>query len=102
VISFTAYEVPSFCHECGHPYPWIQNSIDAMMELMEFENAFTDRDKEEMKNALIDISNESSKTELGVTKIKKAIHQVSPTMKDIFIRIIINIASEKVKRDLGL
>jgi len=102
LVDFSEDKAPSFCHECGKPYPWIENSINAMIELMEYEGTFTDDDKEDMKKAIVDISNDSSRTELGVLKIKKAYKHISPEMKKIFTNIISTIVAEKAKQELGL
>ena len=102
IVNCTPYEVPPFCYNCGNPYPSIQNSIDGMMELMELEASFNESEKQEMQKALLDISNDSSRTEIGVLKVKKMYKKISPTTKNIFTNIVVNIATEKAKQELGL
>jgi hypothetical protein len=32
--SAAAYECPSFCHRCGHPYPWMDDKLRTAHELL--------------------------------------------------------------------
>jgi hypothetical protein len=49
------YEPPKFCYKCGKPFPWTKAKLDAVRELVEFEDKLTAKEKELFKNSLDDI-----------------------------------------------
>ena len=59
------YEIPKWCYECGKPYPWTLEKLQAAKELTnEIEN-LTDDEKELLKTSLEDIVSDNPRTQLG-------------------------------------
>lgn len=46
------YQVPSFCHKCGTPYPWMQDRLDTARELLWHDDKLSIEDRESLWNLL--------------------------------------------------
>ena len=41
----TLSDIPNFCHNCGSAYPWTEKSVEAIQELLEFEDNLNEEEK---------------------------------------------------------
>jgi hypothetical protein len=99
-VLITEYIVPKFCYKCGRPFPWTKAKLDAVRELVEFEEKITTKEKELLKNSLDDIIAENPKTEMAAIKFKHIMAKVGQETAKALRDIIVDIASETAKKIL--
>lgn len=87
---------PSYCHNCGKPYPWTKASQDAAIELAKFLDipeleALFSKDMEHL-------SSETPKTQVVALKVKAYAEKAGVTVKEMFRGILIEVLAEAAKR----
>jgi len=90
-------QIPSYCHNCGKAFPWLQKSFEAVEELLETEDIDID-DKKSIINSINEITKETSKTESSVLKIKKFATKIGSDTYDAIYKIAIDISSEMARK----
>ena len=98
-IRIEELNTPSFCINCGSPYPWTESKLQAAKELAE-ELELTSEEKEILLNSIMDIVKETPKTEVAITRFKKIMLKMGKETSDIFRNLLIDIVSETVKKML--
>jgi len=99
-FGFPDYHAPSFCDNCGQPYPWTQSKKQAASELIDFADQLNATEKDELKGSIDDLIKDTPKTALAQMKFKKyaskAGSEIAKGLKDILIDIV----SETVKKSI--
>ena len=93
-------DVPSFCSECGKPYPWTSKRLAAAKILVEETENLDEQDKLLMKASLDDISTNSPMTEVAVVRIKKFLRKIPGAAGEALKRAAIDVASDAAKKIL--
>src|SRR5690606_32823884 len=62
------YHKPSYCYNCGYPFPWTEQLINNAVELIALDEELTDEQKEILKNALPDLIVETPSTPVATAK----------------------------------
>jgi len=98
--SFTSSQspAPSFCHNCGKPYPWVESKLKAARELSDETENLTDDERESLKKSLDDIIRDTPQTPLATTRFKKLAAKAGKVAADGLRDILIDIASEAAKK----
>lgn len=94
------YERPSYCHECGHPFPWTSKIIENAVELVSLDDNLPNNHKEIIKLALPDLLVETPTTPLAVAKYRKYITSAQDFVKDGLKNLMFDIVNETVKKSL--
>lgn len=94
IIGFSDTPIPSYCHNCGKPYPWTQAKLEALDEMVDLMDELNETEKEALKKSGREISIEGPKTEVGVAKIRKYLGKVGSTIGDTAKEVFVQIASE--------
>ena len=89
---------PSFCHECGRPYPWIEAKLKAAQELSDELDNLSPEERNLLKRSLDDIVRETPQTTVAVTRFKKLVAKAGPVAADGFRKILVDVLSEAVKK----
>lgn len=101
VIGF-AYLPPSYCHECGVPYPWRAKEIEAAEELIDLADHLTDSERAALKADLSSLTVQSPRTEVAIVRMRqfltRAKNEAGPAMRTLLT----SIATDAVKKSLGL
>ena len=93
---------PSYCHECGNPYPWTAERIKALKEMVEY-SELDAKDKKEFLDNIEIIASDSPRTSLAAIKIKSiGLKLANGLWNDVAKPIIVEIASETAKKTMGL
>lgn len=101
VIGFgTRYEAPSFCHECGKPYPWTEQVITNAIELLSLDEDLLDEHKEIIKSTFPDLVVETPVTPVAVAKYKKYMPKAAEYVQNGVKSIFIDVVSEAVKKSI--
>ena len=94
------YHTPSFCHECGKPYPWTEMKIEAARELAQELEGLTPEEKEALTKSIDDIVSDSPRTALGATRFKKIMMKVGKEGVSALKNILVDIVSEAAKKTI--
>lgn len=94
------YDPPSFCFNCGVPFPWTVTKLAAAKELTDELDGVSDDDKEKLKGALDDISREGPRSEVGAARIKKILKKTGTGVGNALYKIAVDVGSEAAKKIL--
>lgn len=96
------FPAPTFCHDCGAPYPWTEKGLEAARELVSELEGLTEDEKAVLAKDLDDIIAETPRTTVAATKWKEVLGKVGSEAALAFREIFIEIASEPARKVLGL
>ena len=91
---------PSFCHECGKPYPWTERRLTAAKELADEMDGLTDDDKLKLRGALDDLAKEGPKTEPAKFRFKQIMKKVGGDGYEMMKKVVTDIVSESVRKSI--
>ncbi|SHK46137.1 DUF2321 domain-containing protein [Tepidibacter formicigenes] len=100
----TMHTTPAYCHNCGEPYPWTKTALESAKLLINEDENLNQLEKQQFCESLPDLLVESPtpKTKVAVARFRKFLNKVaiytSEGIKDIFV----DIASETIKKSLGI
>lgn len=94
------YIVPSFCINCGQPYPWTKSKLQAAHELAQEIENISDEDRIVLQKSIDDLVKDSPSTPVAVTKFKKIMVKVGQTTAGMFREILVDVLSEAAKKAL--
>lgn len=102
VIGSEKASAPAYCHNCGEPFPWTTDALEATRMLIDEEADLNVEERENLKLSLPDLIAETPKTILATTRVKKAFMKGSEFFKDGLKQFVIDFACAVVKSQLGL
>src|SRR5258708_343098 len=70
------YDLPSFCHECGNPYPWTSRSIAAATEYADLIGELSDAEKSELKKDIDELVKEGPRTVIAASRFRKSMKKM--------------------------
>jgi len=89
---------PSYCHECGIPYPWTAEKINAAMEMVDELDGLNEEEIVQLKGTLADISQDTSRTEVATFRFKKLLAKAGKEAGGVLRNIVVDVASETAKK----
>lgn len=95
------YKVPSYCPDCGKPYPWTKVAIEATVYMLEESDLAPDEQKK-LIEVIPDVFTETPKTQLASIRYKKAIAGAGNFVADGLREFAITFGCEMFKHHLGL
>jgi hypothetical protein len=100
-LVLSSYHPPSFCHERGKPMPWTAQAIAAAHELTDESDLSAD-DKQTLKSAIVELTVDTPKTELASIRYKKLLAKAGPAIGSAMNKIVVTVATEAVKKAMGI
>lgn len=100
VIGFFNYNRPSYCHNCGNPYPWTASSLEAARELADELENLSPEERRQLKDSFPDLVKNTPKTAVAETRYKKLIKKAGAEAYDGMKSVLIDVVSEAVKKSL--
>ncbi len=97
-----SWTLSAYCHACGKPYPWTQRRAEAIQEMLDELDGLTDEDREKLKKSIPDIIADTPKSETAALRFKKAITKVGQAGGKMLMDVLTNVATEAVKKSMGL
>lgn len=91
----------SFCAECGNPYPWTERQIQAVRDLADEIVSVDPAEIDRAKEAFISLTSDTPQTTVAVVRVKKMLEKASPAVGGAIRDILVNIATDAVKRAFG-
>lgn len=98
----SAYSAPSYCDKCGKPYPWVEEKLKALDEMIDLMDELDELEKKDLKQSTRDVTTDNPRTHLAALKIKKFGLKIKSEMYDVLKRILVEIAVEAAKQQIGL
>ena len=92
------YSPPSFCFNCGRPFPWTAAKIEAAKELAEELDELQPSEREVLKAAIGDLSSDTPRTELAAHRYTKILQQAGSGARTALTSIMTEIATEAAKK----
>jgi len=100
-VCLEEYKVPPYCHNCGEAYPWTLAAMEGATEIIIEADGCSDEDKEKLANSLPYIMMETPKTQLAITRIKKALLVVDEFTADAIRQFALAYGCDLTKREIG-
>lgn len=99
VISFGGgYEPPSFCFNCGNPFPWTQRKLEAAVELVQAGGKLTDEELSQFRKDLGDLVKNSPRVQVASLRFKQTMSKVGTSVASSVRDIVIDVLSEAAKK----
>jgi len=92
---------PSFCPDCGKPYPWTKAKLKAAKELADLLEGLSPEERVILKKSLDDIIRDTPQAAVAANKIKILVAKVAKVSKiaaEQLRQLIVDIASETAKK----
>ena len=86
----TNYTSPSYCSNCGKPFPWTEAKIKTFKELIDEHSNLAPQEKENIKKDIYDIAKETPRSPLAITRFKKLGKKIGEEGR----KLVVDIASE--------
>ena len=102
VIAIPNFDVPAYCYKCGEPFPWTETALQAAKELTDEIEGLSEGEREKAKGSLVEITRDTLQTELAVVRVKKLLARAGPTIGQALKEIIVAVATEGARKQLGL
>lgn len=96
-IGFTT-PAPSYCPECGTPFPWTIASIEAVRELAELDDELDSEDVEVLVSSAEGAMTENPKTKVAAMRAKKVLDKAGKTTMSAIRDLLIDVLAESAKR----
>jgi hypothetical protein len=93
-----SYKRPSFCHNCGKPYPWTEASLKAAQELSDELDSLSPEERSMLKKSLDEIVWDTPGTTVAATRFKKLIAKAGQVAANGFRDILVDVLSEATKK----
>jgi hypothetical protein len=95
-------ERPSYCCACGKPFPWTEIALTCAREYTDELEELTAEEKEALKATFDDLTVETARTGLAVSRFQKLLRKISPGVGDTLKKIITDVAVEAVRKSMGV
>lgn len=92
---------PSYCGQCGKPFPWTATALQAAKEFTD-ELDLSSEEKTSLKATLDELTVDSPRTELAVHRFKKFLIKIGPAAGEVLKKISIDVATEAAKKIMRL
>jgi hypothetical protein len=96
------YRPPRYCGECGSPFPWTETALAAAREYTDDLDQLSNDEKASLKETFGDLTVDTVRTPLAVSRFKKFVTKVGPVAGDVLRKIVETIATEAAKKSIGL
>lgn len=100
VFSFSEYNPPAHCHNCGSAFPWTVRKVEGAVELVETGGGLTDSEIDQLRNDLTELTKDSPKTQVASLRFKKAMAKVGSTVAQGVRDIVVDVLSESAKKSI--
>ena len=98
-VSYSSnYELPSFCPDCGKPYPWTEVKLKAAQEVSDLPEDLSPEERELLKKSLDYIVRDTPQTPVAATRFKRLVAKVGKPTADAFRDILVDVLSEAAKK----
>lgn len=94
------YEPPKFCDNCGQPFPWTVNKLNAAAELTKLADNLDADEKIDLNKSIEDLVKETPNVPVAQVKVKKYLAKAGQEIKQGMRDILVDVVSETIKRTI--
>ncbi|MBA7708170.1 hypothetical protein ES703_117062 [subsurface metagenome] len=94
----SSWKRPSFCPDCGKPYPWTEAKLKAAQELSDELANLSLEERSMLKKSLDDIIRDTPQTTVAANRFKKLVAKAGKVAADGFRDILVDVLSETAKK----
>jgi hypothetical protein len=94
--------IPAYCCECGRPFAWTEDAIQAASEFADELNVLDAQDKSDLKAAVPDLVSDTARTPLAVSRVQKLFTKIERPAAQTLTQILVTVLTDEVKKQLGL
>lgn len=102
VLSLLSWSPSAHCYACGKPYPWTAKRAEALEEVIRELDELPPADRERLQKDVPDIIAETPRSQAAVLRLKKAFGRIGEGAAKVLTDVLTNVATEAVKKGLGL
>src|SRR3990172_9476072 len=84
------YMTPSFCINCGQPFPWTKSKLQAAHELAQELDNVTEEDRAILHQSIDDLVKDTPSTTVAATRFKKIMVKVGQGAASMFREILVD------------
>jgi hypothetical protein len=88
-----------YCGDCGKPFPWTEHALATAREYTD-ELDLSQEEKAELKGTFDDLTVETARTPLALSRYRKYIRKLSPTVGGVLQKILETVVAEAVKKGM--
>jgi hypothetical protein len=96
--SLSLYAPPSFCHDCGHPYPWTDRRLKAARDLANQLEKLDASEREALSKSLDDLVRDTPQTSVAASRFKRLAAKAGSGAAAAFKDILVGVLSETAKK----
>jgi hypothetical protein len=100
VIVFFDYSKPSYCYNCGKPFPWTAASLEAASELVDDLEALSQEEKQQLKESFPDLVRDTPRTAVAEGRFKRLTKKAGAEAVGAMRSILVDVVSEAVKKSI--
>lgn len=89
---------PSFCHDCGEPYPWTREKLQAAADLVDRIGRLSQQERLALKTELGEIMSDNPRTEVAALDVKRALGKASKAIGPLLRELVADLATEAARR----
>lgn len=96
------FSPPKYCGECGHQFPWTETTLAAAREYTDNLEQLTASEKIQLKETFDDLTRDTARTPVAAGRFKRLLDKVGPTAGCVLQKLMEAVATEAVKKFIGL
>ena len=96
-IGIWDWSPPSYCHNCGEPYPWTERRLAAAKEMADEIEELSHRERDVLKQSISDLGKDGPQTELAAARYARLRKKIGPVASSILDKLVGAFASAAAK-----
>ena len=98
----TGWELGRYCYKCGEPYPWTAAGVAAGRELIDILQGLSEEERQALSAGFDDLIRDTPRTGVAAMRVKTALAKVGREGGSALRDILVAIATESAKKQMGL
>jgi len=89
---------PAFCHDCGEPYPWTEEKLNAAAELLDKIKRLSPEERESLRIDFREIMTDNPRTRVAALDIKLALGKAGKVVRPLLRDLVTEMATEAARK----
>ena len=94
------YVRPAYCLNCGQPYPWTSDALQAARELAGELDGLSDQERETLRGTLDDLVSDTPRTQVATARFKKLAEKTGKEGAGLLKNVLYGVVTEAVRRGI--
>ena len=92
------YTPPSYCHNCGNPFPWTGRKIEGAVELLQAASNLSEDELAQFQADLEELTRDSPRVQAASVRFKSQMSKVGSSVAAGVKEIVVDVLSEAAKK----